>query len=170
MQRSSDPFVTFVEDLFRELGPVQCRAMFGGYGVYFRGRMFALIAEDRLYMKTDADLARDYEDSGSEPFVYHTDRKAIQMSYWSMPEDALEQPALARRWADRSLEVAAKAAKKKAGRTSKKSKASKTGPKSASKKSTDQSKAGSSVKQPLAARKSLFKAKKSGKKTGKPKK
>ena len=115
MTRTPDPFVTFIEDLFRDLGTIQCKSMFGGYGVYFRGRMFALIADDRLYMKTDASLAQEYEEQGSEPFIIRGDRKPIQMSYWSLPEDALEQPELAIQWANKSLAAAVRAAKKSGG-------------------------------------------------------
>ena len=120
MKENPNSFATFVEDLFSDLGTVQCRSMFGGYGVYFRGRMFALIADDRLYMKVDTSLKEEYKSAGCEPFIYHSSRKPIQMSYWSLPEEALEQPALAVHWAQKSLKAAASAAKKSVKKSAKK--------------------------------------------------
>ena len=116
MKNTRSEFVVFVEDLFSDLGPgLRTRAMFGGHGVYFRDQMFALIAYDQLYMKVDAVLLEDYKAAGSEPFVYESPgRKPIQMSYWSLPEEALENPSLALEWAQRSLAAAKKTAKKTA--------------------------------------------------------
>jgi DNA transformation protein len=43
-------FVEFLIDQLQPLGGVSARAMFGGWGVYLDGRMFALVAEDTLYV------------------------------------------------------------------------------------------------------------------------
>jgi DNA transformation protein len=132
MGKKQDSFVEYVQDLLGDVGPIQSRRMFGGYGVYFRGRMFALIAYDQLYMKVDPHLQAEYEDAGSEPFVYESPgRKPIQMSYWRMPEDAMEQPVLAAEWARKSIEAAARAAAQKKPRSLKKKPAGKKATKKA---------------------------------------
>ncbi|MCB1170347.1 MAG: TfoX/Sxy family protein, partial [Leptospiraceae bacterium] len=116
---SQDGFVDYVEDLFSGLGQISARKMFGGYGIYQRQRMFGLIAYDRLYMKVDDALIPEFQKEGSEPFVYESPgRKPVQMSYWSLPEDALESPALAQQWALKSLEAAVRSATKTKARKS----------------------------------------------------
>jgi DNA transformation protein len=45
------------------------RAMFGGFGIYRNGLMFALVADDQLYAKVDASNKADYEEAGSQPFT-----------------------------------------------------------------------------------------------------
>ena len=156
---SQDSFVEYVEDLFSGLGQVSARKMFGGYGIYQRQRMFALIAYDRLYMKVDDVLIPEYEREGSEPFIYESEgRKPIQMSYWSIPEDAMDSHAMPQQWALKSVEAAIRSASKK--NPAKKSKAT------ASKKTTKKGK-------PMTGRKSAKKgkvaaSKKSAKKTKAP--
>lgn len=102
-----------INDVFRELDGVTGRAMFGGVGIYKDKVMFALIAYDRLYMKVDDTLKKEYQAAGSEPFVYNSKGKPVTMSYWSLPEDALEQSSLAKEWAGKSLAVAKKLKSKK---------------------------------------------------------
>ena len=41
-------FVEHVLDLLLALGPVKARRMFGGWGFFLEGVMFALSADDRL--------------------------------------------------------------------------------------------------------------------------
>ena len=42
-----------IREIFRGLGPVQIRRMFGGQGIYRDELMFALVASGELYLKTD---------------------------------------------------------------------------------------------------------------------
>jgi len=54
MARRSE-FVEHVVETMRLLGPVEAKAMFGGWGLFHQGAFFALVAGDTLYLKTDAD-------------------------------------------------------------------------------------------------------------------
>ena len=65
---SSAEFRDHVLDLLAPLGPVTARRMFGGFGIYLDGVMFALIADDILYLKVDDRTRPDYEAAGSAPF------------------------------------------------------------------------------------------------------
>lgn len=71
---SSTEFADFVVESLQPLGPVVARRMFGGFGIYLDGVMFALIAYDTLYFKVDDGNRPAYEDAGLPHFVY-TDRK-----------------------------------------------------------------------------------------------
>ena len=104
-----------VRDLFAELGPITIRRMFGGAGVYAEGRMFALLAEDTIYLKVDPALKADLGAAGSQPFVWRPDQgpkagQAVEMSYWRLPDSALDDPEEACQWARRAVAVAQAAA------------------------------------------------------------
>jgi DNA transformation protein len=93
-------------ELLADFGPVTSRRMFGGAGLYLDGVMFALIADEVLHLKADADLAAALAAEGSVPFVYAGKRKPVTMSYWRLPEAALDDPEAACAWAARALTVA----------------------------------------------------------------
>jgi DNA transformation protein len=57
--------------------------MFGGYGIYEGGAMFALIADSTLYLKVDAATRGAYEAAGAEQFL-------AKMPYYAVSEAWLE--------------------------------------------------------------------------------
>ncbi len=111
-----DPFVDHCLELLAPLGPVNPRAMFGGWGFFLDGTMFALIAYDQLYMKADETTAERFAAAGSEPFVYAGKGRPVTMSYWRAPEDAMEDPEALLPWAEMALAVARRAAARKTPR------------------------------------------------------
>lgn len=44
-------FVEFVADQLRQAGDITYRKMFGEYGLYCNGKIFAVICEDQLFIK-----------------------------------------------------------------------------------------------------------------------
>ena len=110
MAKPRDPFFDYVEELFAPLGPVRIRRMFGGAGVYAGDVMFALIADDQIYLKVDEALKRDLEEEGCGPFTY--DKKdgtqAVMMAYYALPDSAADDPDEACAWGRRALNVAMK--------------------------------------------------------------
>lgn len=44
-------FVEFVADQLREAGNITYKKMFGDYGLYCNGKIFALICDDQLFIK-----------------------------------------------------------------------------------------------------------------------
>ncbi|EIM29489.1 TfoX/Sxy family protein [Microvirga lotononidis] len=82
-----------LRDIFRSLGPVHVRRMFGGQGIYQGELMFALVASGEVYLKADDETAGFFRDRGSRPFAYETrDGRRSIMGYWLMPESALDDP------------------------------------------------------------------------------
>ncbi|MFD1190030.1 MULTISPECIES: TfoX/Sxy family protein [Phenylobacterium] len=112
----SPDFLDMVLELMEPLGGVTHQKMFGGVGLRRHGLFFALIAEDALYMKVDAESRADFEAAGCEPFMPFGGDKP--MSYWSVPLDALEDPSVLAEWAakgqDAALRAQAKGKKRKA--------------------------------------------------------
>ena len=101
-------FVAYMLELLEPLGGCSARAMFGGHGIYRDGGIFGLIIDDRLYLKVDAQTESEFADAGSAAFVYQGKGRAVQMSYWSLPEDALESSEEMVRWARLALAAAAR--------------------------------------------------------------
>lgn len=107
----SSSFHEFVRELFAGLGQVQIKRMFGGAGVYADGLMFALLADETIYIKTDDTLKAALTEEGIGPFVWTPNKgpragESVEMSYWRLPEAALDDPELASRWAEKALAVA----------------------------------------------------------------
>ncbi len=90
MSARTNAFIVHILDQLEAFGPVIARSMFGGFGLYLRGVMFALVADETLYFKTDAVNRALFEDTGMGPFLYQTKDRKVAMSYHEVPPDALE--------------------------------------------------------------------------------
>ncbi|MGO4386328.1 TfoX/Sxy family protein [Microvirga sp. 2YAF29] len=111
-----------IRDIFRGLGPIHIRRMFGGQGVYQSELMFALEAYGELYLKVDDESVETFRDLGSRPFAYTAkDGRTTAMSYWLMPESALDDPDEATHLGRMALQAAQR--RKAAGAKKPKSKA-----------------------------------------------
>ena len=102
-----------IQDLFQDLGPVRTRRMFGGQGIYSGELMFALELDGELFLKVDDTTLPAFRSAGSRPFVYERDGRTTQMSYWRLPDRALDDPDEAARWGRLALEAARRAATRK---------------------------------------------------------
>ncbi len=87
--------------------------MFGGQGVYAGELMFALEVDGELYLKTDDGTTPIFRSAGSRPFVYEREGRKTQMSYWLLPEVALDDCDEAVKWGRLAIEAARRAAKRK---------------------------------------------------------
>ncbi len=100
-------FADHVAELLSPLGVVRVNRMFGGRGIYVDGIFIAIIASDRLFMKTDEATRSTWQAAGCEPFTYQTAEREVQLtSYWSAPAQALESSDDLRPWARLALEAA----------------------------------------------------------------
>lgn len=103
---SSADFVAHVLDLMSDWGGVSARRLFGGYGLYRQGVMFALVAYDALYFRVDARNRPEFEAAGMEPFVYDSKGKPIEMPYWEAPSELFDDSESMTHWAQCALEAA----------------------------------------------------------------
>lgn len=102
-------------DLFAGFGPVRVRRMFGGAGIYADGLMFAVEAGGALYLKADEAFAAGLASRGSVPFTYETrDGRRRVMSFWRVPDAALDDGEDLAALSRRALEVARRAGDAKA--------------------------------------------------------
>ncbi|WP_408950649.1 TfoX/Sxy family protein [Lysobacter sp. Hz 25] len=106
----SEAFIAHLRDLASGFGALSARSMFGGHGIYHDGLMIALIADEAVYLKVDTQTAPHFRAAGCEPFVYTRQRKPIELSFWSVPESAMDSPQDMKPW----LTLAYQAALRKA--------------------------------------------------------
>lgn len=106
-------FVEYLTEQLQPLGAVRARAMFGGWGVYLDGRMFALVAADTLYIKADDASRAEFTDLGLEPFRFEMKGALKEMSYFQPPSAALDGGEMLCVWARKGVAAAARAAQKK---------------------------------------------------------
>lgn len=102
-------YTDYLQEVFELFGPIRARRMFGGYGIYHDDLMFALVADDTLYLKADDECRELFEQAGVSQFEYPKNGKLVKMSYYQAPEEILEDPEQAAIWARRSFEAALRA-------------------------------------------------------------
>lgn len=100
-----------IEDMFSGLGAVSLRRMFGGRGIYHRGLIVALEVGGEVLLKADAASAPAFEAAGARRWTYEGKAgKPVAMPYWSVPEDAFDDPELMARWVRLAHEAALRSA------------------------------------------------------------
>jgi DNA transformation protein len=109
------------------LGDVLARHMFGGYGLYLDGAMFAIVSGGALYLKTDATTSPRFEAAGAVPFTYMRRGRRVRLSFWTLPGGGFEDMDSFLPWAELALAAARKSKHAAAGRSKRHSKPRKTG-------------------------------------------
>lgn len=108
-----------IEEVFSSLGPVGIKRMFSGKGIYHQGVIIALYLFDELMLKADAQSAPAFSAAGARQWVYQREGKnPVAMPYWSVPEDAFDDPDEMAKWVRLAFEAGlrAEAAKVKPAR------------------------------------------------------
>lgn len=106
-------YLDYLHDLFSAFAPVTTRAMFGGHGVYRDGVIIAIVIDELLYLKVDEQTRAMFEAEGCAPFMYEAKGRTVPMSYWTVPDEALDSPQDFRPWAQRAWEAALRKPKAK---------------------------------------------------------
>ena len=92
-----DSFKDFVLDQLSELRGVNCRAMFGGHGLYRGEVFFGIIHKGRLYFKTNDTSRATYIKKGMKPF--HPRPKQTLTSFYEVPVEITEDAEQLTAWA-----------------------------------------------------------------------
>ncbi|MCR4330612.1 MAG: TfoX/Sxy family protein [Patescibacteria group bacterium] len=95
-------------DVFEGIPNISSQGMFGGFGIYKSGFIFAIItSESELYFKVDEALKEKFQKYESRPFIYagNKNREPVEMPYWSLPEEIMENKDLLTLWIEDSVEV-----------------------------------------------------------------
>ena len=102
-----DSFADFILDQLGGLPDIDCRAMFGGHGIYQDEIFFGIVAKGRLYFKTNAGSAVLYRRRRMKPF--RPNAKQTLKNYYEVPVKVLEDRDELAEWATRAIEVAREA-------------------------------------------------------------
>ncbi|WP_201773504.1 TfoX/Sxy family protein [Marinobacter similis] len=68
--------------------------------------MFALVADDALYLKADDNTSGAFVELGLQQFEYEKKGKVMRMSYYAAPEEIFDDREQAREWADQAYGAA----------------------------------------------------------------
>lgn len=123
-------YTDYLKEVLAPFAAIEARRMFGGYGLYRDGLMFALVIGEVLYLKTDAESAAAFEARGLEPFRYARGGRLVALSFHEAPAEIFEDPGEAREWASRAWAAALRSAarRRKPARTGKRSKPARKAP------------------------------------------
>jgi DNA transformation protein len=89
-------YLNFASDLLSPLGSIVARSMMGGHVLYCDSVVFALIANNTLYLKADAETRPRFEELGLKPF-YPFEGQA-SMSYYQPPAEFFEAEDMMLEW------------------------------------------------------------------------
>ncbi len=100
------------EELLEILEPhgedITGKSMFGGFGYWDRGDVFALLSSQGvLYFKTDETTVARYRKARASqfaPVMSHSD-EAIPMPYWSVPKAVLRDDDRLQEWVTEAIQV-----------------------------------------------------------------
>ncbi|QLG88826.1 TfoX/Sxy family protein [Chitinibacter bivalviorum] len=114
-------YLRFLLEQLQPLGHLRAKAMFGGHGLYCDEIFFAIVVDDVLYVKVDEHNRPRFLAAELAPFSYSMkDGRTMSMSYYPLPESALEERAELLDWAREGIAAALRAPERK---TRKKTKA-----------------------------------------------
>ena len=105
----SREFIDWVQELLAPLGQVVPRRMFGGYGLFLDGLMFAIVVDDVVWFKTDAQNRERFVALGQPPFTYQRSGKPARLHFYRAPDDAFDAPHALMPWARSAFEAALRA-------------------------------------------------------------
>lgn len=104
-----------IEEMFEAVGPVAIRRMFGGKGIYAQGIIFALELRGDLMLKGDEESAPLLEEAGATRWCYEgRSGKPVAMPYWTIPDEALDDPDMMAKWARIALDAAMRVSEREA--------------------------------------------------------
>ncbi len=96
------PFNAYVLDQLRDLGDLDCRPMFGCFGLYSGAVFFAIICDDRLFFRTDDASREKYVKMGMAPFQFR--EKQSVNTYYEVPEAILKNAGKIADWARTAIQ------------------------------------------------------------------
>ena len=97
---SKNEFKEYVLDQLCRLNGVECKHMFGGFGLYCNGVFFAIIADGCVYFKTNSTTVDAFKARGMQPFK--PSAKQTLKNYYEVPAEILEDEDQLAEWAKRA--------------------------------------------------------------------
>jgi DNA transformation protein len=73
--------------LFEPLGAITSRSMFGGFGIFANGTMFALVVQDKLHIRADCMTLETFKARGYEPYAYAKRGFPVITKYYALDKN-----------------------------------------------------------------------------------
>ncbi|MFM9829510.1 MAG: TfoX/Sxy family protein [Sphingomonas sp.] len=106
--------IDWIGEALAPMGNLTNRAMMGGATLYLDGTIFAIIADDALWLKADADSDMVWDEAGCTRFTYDFGhRRTGSMNYRRAPDDVYDDADALRHWATVALGAGARAPARK---------------------------------------------------------
>ena len=106
MMATDSGFIDYLRELLEPLDGVTVKRMFGGYGIFRHGLMFALVSADTLYFKVDEQNKAEFIARDLEPFTYMKADKPMPLAYYRAPEETLDNSDDMCEWAEKAYQAA----------------------------------------------------------------
>ncbi|MES2339480.1 MAG: TfoX/Sxy family protein [Pseudomonadota bacterium] len=105
--------IAWIAEATEPLGVLTRRAMMGGATLYLDGQVFAILAMDALWFKSDAVSDAAWDAAGCERFSYtFSDGRTGTMNYRRAPDEVYDDADAMRQWAALGLAAGLRAPKK----------------------------------------------------------
>lgn len=103
-----DQQLRLILELWESLSPIGTKRMFGGYGVFKDGLMFAIFIRGVLYFKVDSLTVSSFHQRSLKPFTYERlnklgEKKLVELSFFEAPLDIYDDPSMAIDWARKAV-------------------------------------------------------------------
>jgi DNA transformation protein and related proteins len=106
--------IAWVCEALEPVGVVTMRKMMGGATLYLDGVAFAIVDDDQLWFKADAESDAAWDKAGCERFSFtFKDGRTGTMNYRRAPDDAHDDAEAMRHWGELGLAAGQRAAAKK---------------------------------------------------------
>ncbi len=105
MKKIPEFLIYFLEDCLLWESSFSIKSMFSGYWIYKYWKIFAIYRMGELYFKVWKNNIEDYQKANSKIFEYQRKWKPAYISYYTLPEEILENKDELDIWINKSLEV-----------------------------------------------------------------
>jgi DNA transformation protein len=110
--RPVDTTSQWLTERLTALGNVRAQRMFGGAGIFVEDVMFGIVHKSCAYLKVDEETQARYVELGSRPF--RPNARQTLRTFYEVPEPVLGDDAELLAWAKEALDVAQRAAERRA--------------------------------------------------------
>lgn len=105
--------IDWVAEALAPVGAVTMRRMMGAAALYLDGTIFAIVAEDVLWLKGDAESESVWDAAGCDRFTFESQGTTKSTSYRRAPQDVYHDADAMREWAALAVAAGLRAAAKK---------------------------------------------------------
>jgi DNA transformation protein len=93
----NDSFKDYILDQLADLGGIECKRLFSGFGLYYQGRFFGIINNGSLFFKTSDKTKQPFLAYGARPFAPSAGQ--VLKNYLEVPAEIVENKDELAKWA-----------------------------------------------------------------------